>query len=159
MQPPQNPPQSSDQTIWSRIRSSRWRSLGVSSLLVLPVALIISAQMVDLINTADGIVAIPSMLIFASTITIAVCVLCRTIYRGPIGKNVLLRSVLLTAIAAYPVTLGVLVAANRFMNLPEALGLWMIGATPWITGLLLTSAVFWFDGRQRGSGTRTPALN
>jgi hypothetical protein len=145
--------------MWSRIRSSRWRSLSVSVLLVLPVALIISAQMVDLINTTDAIVSIPSMLIFSSTVTIAVCMLCRIIYTGSIGKNVVLRSALLTAIAAYPVTLGVLVAANRFMDLSEALGLWIIGVTPWIAGLLLTSAVFWFDGRQRGSGTRTPALN
>jgi magnesium-transporting ATPase (P-type) len=86
MQPPQNPPHSPDQGMWSRIRSSRWRSLGVSVLLVLPVALIISAQMVDHINSMEGIEAFFSMIMFASSVTIAVCLLCRTIYRGPLAR-------------------------------------------------------------------------
>jgi hypothetical protein len=145
--------------MWSRIRSSRWRSLGVSVLLVLPVALIISAQMVDHINSMEGIEAFFSMIMFASSVTIAVCLLCRTIYRGFIGKNVLLRSALLTACAAFHTAQGLAIAVMTVINPSEALGSWIFCATPWIAGLLLTSAVLWFDGRQRGSGTRTPALN
>ena len=122
-------------------------------MLVLPMALVISAQMAGWINTMENLAIFFSIIMFASGVTIAVCMLCRTIYIGPIGKNVMLRSALLTACAAFHTAQGLAIAVMTFINPPKALVSWIFCATPWIAGLLLTSVVFWFDGRQRGSGT------